>query len=103
MHPATHAWLAIQSTNCLGTLLWRHRAPHSFARHREWLAVAFRLFGAGFGAALLMLRGLMDEIEPAAAVSPNPLVVGARHAALLLQASSVPPMLLWWAAPLRFW
>ena len=104
LHLVTHAWLAVQTLLALGSLGWRRYRPASFARLREVQAAVFRLNGAGFGAALLMLRSLIDEIEPSVpGGADGGAKAAARHAVLLLQAGSVVPMVLWWVTPLRFW
>lgn len=68
-----------------------------YARVRRPAALAFRLYGGGGGAAFQLLRLFFDAVDEPTAMAPLGM---ARHAALLLMASSVAPLLLWASAPL---
>lgn len=103
MFPAGAAWLLALAVLHSGCACLRWCRPRTYARVRRPAALAFRIYGGGVGAGFLLLRLFFDAVdESTAATPPSYLPTGmARHAALLLMASSVVPLLLWAAAPLR--
>lgn len=100
MFPAAALWLAgIMSLHATALAL-RWYSPRAYRRWRQTMAVASRVYGGGFGAAFLLLRKFFDSVHASDGIWPQWLAQHwayecARHAALLLMASTLCPMLVW--------
>lgn len=107
MFPAGALWLAGVVVLHSAALLMRRVWPRAYLRWRRPIAVATRVYGGGFGAAFLLLRLFFDSVHSAADdthwLARHWAYAGGRHAALLLMASTVCPLLLWSATLLPLW
>lgn len=103
--PAGYAWVLITALLHGVCIACRWRAPRAYQRLRPAAALAYRLYGGGFGVAFELLKLFYDRVPPAGAACPW-LGIRAeyvRHAVLMVMASSVGPLLLWAASLLRLW
>lgn len=106
---AVFAWQGAAFAGSAAGILWRHRWPRSFVRHRELPAALMRLVCMGCGLGGLIMTRVLDEsplpADGGTAGGLGQLLTGPAHFLLLIFASGTLHMLLFfctWRVRLRW-
>lgn len=105
--PAAWVWVVSLTVLHGGALALHWRSPRgAYQRLRPWAAVAYRMYGSGFGEGYRMLKLFCDQLPSAhhfwlGGRITSPLLEYVRHGALLAFASSSGILVVWAACLLR--